>query len=110
MFTQHLDDEDLQISRAPDAVILSGIASSAERLHQLQAALAGLSGVRLSISVPGLAVGGIVPAPSGKPATASSAPLLKDRLDSSFASVEARRDFVDRCLSISDSASPTPGP
>jgi hypothetical protein len=105
MFVQHLDDdEDLQISRAADVVIVSGIASSAERLHQLQAALAGLPGVRLSISEPGLAVSGTAAARSQKPANGSSVPLLKDRLDSAFASAAARRDFVDSCLSISDSA------
>jgi hypothetical protein len=105
MFVQHLDDdEDLQISRAADTVVVSGIASSAERLHQLQAALAGLSGVRLTISAPGSAVGGPAPAPSQKTPKGSSVPLLKDRLDSAFASVEARRDFVDSCLSLSDSA------
>jgi hypothetical protein len=85
-------------------VVVSGIANSAERLQQLQTALAGLSGVRLSISVPGLAVGGAAPAPSQKPAIRSSVPLLKDRLDAAFGSADARRDFVDDCLSISDSA------
>jgi hypothetical protein len=104
MFVQHLDDDDLQISRAADAVILSGIANSAERVHDLQTALAALPGVRLAISAPGLAAGGTAPAPSQKQASDSSVPLLKDRLDSAFASIEARRDFVDRCLSSSDSA------
>lgn len=103
MFVQHLDaDEDLQISHAADAVVVSGIANSAERLQQLQTALAGLTGVRLSISVPGLAVGGA--APAQKPAIRSSVPLLKDRLEAAFVSADARRDFVDSCLSISDSA------
>jgi hypothetical protein len=105
MFVQHLDDdEDLQISRAADTVVVSGIASSVERLHQLQAALASLSGVRLIISAPGSAVGGPAPAPSQKTPKGFSVPLLKDRLDSAFASAAARRDFVDSCLSISDSA------
>jgi len=55
MFAQHLDDEDLQITRTADggaAVLLSGIVSSAERQRQLQAALGGIPGVRLSISLP----------------------------------------------------------
>jgi hypothetical protein len=105
MFVRHLDDdEDLQISRAADAIVVSGIASSAERLQQLQAALAGLSGVRLSISAPGNAAGGTAQAPPQKKPNGSPLPLLKDRLDSAFPSVEARRDFVDSCLSMSDSA------
>jgi hypothetical protein len=105
MFLQRLDgDEDLQVSRAVDAVVLSGVASSAERLRQLRAALAGLRGVRLSISEPSSAVGGMPPTPSQRTANGSSVPLLKDRLDSAFPSVEARRDFVDSCLAASDSA------
>jgi hypothetical protein len=105
MFAEHLDeDEDLQISRAADAVIVSGIANSAERMRQLQASLAGLPGVRLSVSEPGLPAARSASAPSKQTPNAASAPLLKDRLDSAFASPEARRDFVDSCLSISDSA------
>ena len=105
MFVQHLDeDEDLQISRGANAVVLSGITSSAERLLQLQTALTGLSGVRLSISAPGLAAGDTAPAPSQKISNGASVPLLKDRLDSAFPSLEARRDFVNSCLALSDSA------
>ena len=105
MFVEHLDeDEDLQISRSADAVIVSGIASSAERMRQLQASLTGLPGVRLSVSEPGLPAAGPTAAASKQTPNAASVPLLKDRLDSAFASPEARRDFVDSCLSISDSA------
>jgi hypothetical protein len=105
MFTHHLeDDEDLQISRAADAVVVTGVASSAERLHQLQAALGGLPGIRLAISEPGSGIAGSAEAPRQKTPNGASAPLLKDRLDSAFASGDARRDFVDNCLSDSDSA------
>jgi len=105
MFTQHLeDDEDLQISRAADAVVVTGVASSAERLRQLQAALGGLPGIRLAISEPGSGIAGSAAAPPQKTPNGASAPLLKDRLDSAFASGDARRDFVDNCLSYSDSA------
>lgn len=105
MFVQHLDgDEDLAVSRAADAVIVSGTASSRERLVQLQTTLAGLPSVRLSIAAPSSSIDDTAAGPPQKRASDSSVPLLKDRLDSAFASLEARRDFVDRCLSISDSA------
>jgi hypothetical protein len=105
MFVERLDtDEDLQISRAADAVMISGIASSAERLHQVQNMAARVLGVRVSVSTPALPVGVTASAPSQKPANGASIPLLKDRLDSAFASAEARREFVDSCLSMSDAA------
>jgi len=105
MFVQHVDaDEDLQISRVADAVVVSGTASSAERLRQLQGNLGGLSGVHLSISAPAQAVGGAGAAPSQKGSSGSSVPLLKDRLDSAFPTAQGRRDFVDSCLAFSDSA------
>jgi hypothetical protein len=104
MFAQHLDDEDLQIRRSADgtAVILTGIVSSAERQRQIQAAVGGIPGVRLSISLPN--------SPSGTPiagatrASRPDAPLLADRLNSAFSSGADRRDFVDGCLSAADSA------
>jgi hypothetical protein len=105
MFVRNLDDdEDLQISRTSDAVVLSGIASSAERLRELQTALAGLPSVRLAISPPGAAAAAPAPAASQRPAAGASVPLLKDRLDSAFASADARHDFVNSCLFDSDSA------
>jgi hypothetical protein len=104
MFTQHLDeDEDLQISRTNDAVVLSGIASSSERLRDLQTALMGLPGVQLSASPPSAAAKGSTPAALQRPPAGASVPLLKDRLDSAFASANARRNFVDGALAASDS-------
>jgi hypothetical protein len=105
MFAQHLDeDEDLEISRAADAIFVSGIASSPERLRQLQTSLTGLPAVRLSISEPGLSAGSPAPPAGQKTTGPAPAPLLKAILDSAFTSVEARRDFVDTCLSDADSA------
>jgi hypothetical protein len=105
MFVHHLDeDEDLQISRTNDAVVLSGIASSSERLRDLQTALTGLPEVRLNASLPSSAAKGSTPAASQRPPAGASVPLLKDRLDSAFASANARRDFVDAALAASDSA------
>jgi hypothetical protein len=105
MFVHRLDeDEDLQISRTDDAVVLSGITSSSERLRDLQTALIGLPGVRLSASPPSSATKGSTSAASQRPAAAASVPLLKDRLDSAFVSANARRDFVDGALAASDSA------
>jgi hypothetical protein len=105
MFVERLDtDEDLQISRAADAVVMSGIASSAERLRQVQDVAARVPGARVSVSAPALPVSGTASAPSAKPVNSASIPLLKDRLDSTFASAEALREFVDKCLSASDSA------
>jgi hypothetical protein len=105
MFAQHLDDEDLQITRTADggaAVILSGIVSSAERQRQLQAALGGIPGVRLSISLPNSPSG--TPITGAAPASQPQAPLMKDQLNAAFASGADRRDFVDSCLSAADSA------
>jgi hypothetical protein len=105
MFTQHWDyDEDLQIARTADEVIVSGTASSAELARQMQATLVGPPGVRLSISMPGSAPSGSAPATAKGTPSDSPIPLLKDRLDVAFASVEVRRDFIDRCLAASDSA------
>lgn len=59
---------------------------------------------RVSVAAPALPVSGAASAPSPKPAKGASIPLLKDRLNSAFASAEARREFVDSCLSMSDSA------
>lgn len=105
MFVQHLDeDEDLQISRAVDAVVVSGIVSSPDRLRELQTSLGALPGVRLSVTEPDLAAVNPAATPSQKTANSSPVPLLKDRLDSAFDSAAARRDFVDGCLSDADSA------
>jgi len=105
MFAQHLDDdEDVQITRGSDAVVVGGVASSAERLRQLQAALAGLPGVRLSVSLPAPAGGGAVSATSQRPGVGASAPLLRDGLNDAFASASARQNFVDGVLAASDSA------
>jgi hypothetical protein len=105
MFVRHLDeDEDLQISRTNDEVVLSGIVSSSERLLDLQTALAGLQGVRLNTSLPSQAAKSSTSPASPRAPAAASVPLLKDRLDSAFASANARRDFVDGALAASDAA------
>jgi hypothetical protein len=105
MFVKHLDDEDLEVSRSADAVVVSGIASSAERLQELQTALGGISGVRLSLSAPNSAAAGTAPPPPPqRRANGPPAPLLKDLLDTAFASGEARGHFVDDCLANADSA------
>ena len=105
MFAQHWDfDEDLQIARTADEVIVTGAASSAELARRMQAALVGSPGVRLSISMPGSAPSGSASATAKETPSGSSLPLLKDRLDGAFASVDDRRDFIDRCLAASDSA------
>src|SRR4029077_3848547 len=63
MFTQHWDyDEELQIARTADEVLVSGTASSADLVRQMQATLAGPPGVRLSISMPGSAPSDSAPA------------------------------------------------
>ena len=105
MFAQHWDyDEDLQIVRTSDELVVSGTASSADLARRMQATLAGTPGVRLAISMPGSAPSGSAPATAKNTPSGSAIPLLKDRLDSAFASVEARRDFVDNCLAASDAA------
>jgi hypothetical protein len=105
IFTQHWDqDEDLQIERTDGAVVLSGTVSSTERARQMQAAIANLPGVRLSIGAPD-AERATAARPAPQKSTArSTSPLLKDPLDHAFASASARRDFVDDCVSASDSA------
>jgi len=105
MFTQHWDyDEDLQIARTADEVVVSGTASSADLARQMQTTLVGPPGVRLSVSMPGSAPSGSAPATAKGTPSGSSIPLLKDRLEGAFVSVDARRDFIDRCLAASDSA------
>ena len=105
LFTQHWDyDEDLQITRAANEVVVSGTASSTDLAQRMQAALVGYPGVRLAISTPGSVPSGSAPATAKSTASGSSIPLLKDRLDGAFASVDARRDFVDNCLAASDAA------
>jgi hypothetical protein len=106
VFAQHLDDEDLQITRTAHggaAVILSGIVSSSEHQSQLQSALGGIPGVRLAVSLPTSSSSATPPA-SAAPASRPQAPLLADPLNAAFASGADRRDFVDNCLSAADSA------
>lgn len=103
MFTGQLDkDEDLRIERAPDVVVLTGVVSSADRFRQMQAMLAGLRGVRLAFAAPDSAAKSTAAGPSQKMPAISAVPLLRDRLEAAFASIQARRDFVDSCLSVSD--------
>jgi len=105
MFTQHWDyAEDLQIERTADEVVVSGTASSADLARRMQATLVGYPGLRLAISIPGSAPSGSAPATAKSTPSGSLIPILKDRLDSAFPSVEARRDFVDNCLAASDAA------
>lgn len=105
IFKQHWDqDDDLQIARTDDTVVVSGTVSSAERARQMQAAIANLPGLRLSLGAPD-AERATAASPSQQKSTARpTVPLLKDALDHAFASASARRDFVDDCVSASDSA------
>jgi hypothetical protein len=70
----------------------------------MQSILSGLPNVQISVTAP---VAVDRPAASnrsvpGKSASAPSTPLLKDALDGAFTSPEQRREFVDLCLSASD--------
>jgi hypothetical protein len=105
MFANQWDlGEDLLITKTQGGVAVSGTASSADRAASMHSILSGLPNVQISIAAPGAvdqpaASNRSVP---GKSAPASSAPLLKDALDSAFTSPEQRREFVNRCLGASD--------
>ncbi len=107
MFTHQWDlGEDLRIARTPAGIAVSGTASSVDRAGSMQAFLSGLPNVQPSISAPGAFDGQPVSSPSApaKSAAASSPPLLRDVLEKAFGSSELRREFVDRCLTASDTA------
>jgi hypothetical protein len=105
MFANQWDlGEDLLIARTPSGVAVSGTASSGDRAASMQSILRGLPNVQLSITAPvaidrPTASNRSVP---GNSAPASPTPLLKDVLDRAFTSAEQRREFVDRCLAVSD--------
>jgi hypothetical protein len=105
MFANQWDlGEDLLIARTPSGVVVSGTASSSDRAASMQSILRGLPNVQVTIIAP---VGVDRPTASNrsaprKSAPASSVPLLKDVLDRTFPSAEQRREFVDRCLTASD--------
>jgi hypothetical protein len=105
MFANKWDlGEDLLIARTPSGVSVRGTASSEDRAASMQSVLSGLPNVQISITAPAAvdrptASDRSVP---GNSAPASSTPLLKDVLDRAFTSAEQRRDFVDRCLTASD--------
>src|ERR1700733_14863409 len=105
MFANKWDmGEDRLIARTPSGVTVSGTASSGDRAASMQSILSGLPNVQISIAAP---AAGDRPAASnryapGKSAPASSTPLLKDALDGAFTSPEQRREFVDRCVAVSD--------
>ena len=105
MFAKQWDlGEDLLIARTPSGVALSGTASSGDRAASMQSILSGLPNVQISITAPAAVDRPTASNPSvpGKSAPASSTPLLKDALDGAFTSPEQRREFVDLCLSASD--------
>ena len=111
MFLNQWDlGEDVVIARTPGGVAVSGTASSGDRAASMQSILSGLPNVQISITSPAAvdrlaAPNRSVPGKSAPPsASASSGPLLKDVLDRAFTSAEQRREFVDRCLSASDTA------
>ena len=107
MFANKWDlGEDLLIARTPSGVALSGTASSGDRAASMQSILSSLPNVQISITAP-VAVdrpAASNPSGPGKSAAASPTPLLKDSLDGAFTSPEQRREFVDRCLAVSDTA------
>jgi hypothetical protein len=108
LFTHEWDlGEDLTIERGPDRVILSGIASSRERADAMQAAIAALPHVQLSLNPPGTLPSVSPPsqtAPSVGAQTRSSNPLLRTQLADAFPAREDRQAFVDGCLASSDTA------
>jgi hypothetical protein len=105
MFANQWDlDEDLLITRTQGGVAVSGTASSTDRAASMHSILSGLQNVQISINAPGEVDPPTASNPSvhGKSAPASSTPLLKDALDGAFTSTDQRREFVDRCLAVSD--------
>jgi anti-sigma factor RsiW len=106
MFRQQFDlGEDLKVSRVSDRIIVSGIASSAERARNIRLILNDIPGVRVSITMPDRGSSVPVPErPQTRPALASSVPVLEEALEAGFGSDEERRAFVDRCLMASDDA------
>lgn len=104
IFTHQWDlGEDLTISRTPDAVKVSGTASSAEVKESMQTVLGMLPNVEVKVDAPV----GFTPADVSNPATSARqvsrapTPLLEDILNQAFDSPASKREFIDQCIDAS---------
>lgn len=108
MFIKKLDlGEDLVILSTTDKVTVTGTASSTEQADAIRASLGNMQNVQVLVTAPGAAsTSESTPRHSASvKGQASSVPsLLRDVLENSFGSREERLDFVDQCLTASDTA------
>jgi hypothetical protein len=106
MFSREWDlGEDVSLSRTADRVVVTGTASSRERANSMRSILSSLPGAEVSVRGPEDGPSRPAPvSPSNRPAVQSSTPILEEVLSTRFGSIDERREFVDRCLTASDSA------
>ena len=103
-FTHQWDTgEDFKIEKTGGQLTLSGIVGSPEREKTMRATLTTLPLVRLSLSAPSALSNSTAPR-YALPMPASASPDWKDGLEKAFPDREQRLDFVDRCISSSDTA------